>query len=276
MAGTLYIVPTPIGNMGDITLRAKETLEKVHFIAAEDTRVSGRLLQLLNIHSNLVSYHEHNKEKSGKAIVNRILDGEDCALVTDAGTPAVSDPGEDLVRKCRKAGINVIALPGACAAITALSASGLPSRRFSFEGFLPQSNKEREEYLRSVCKDVRTMIFHISPHDTEKDITDLIEFLGDRQAVLAKEITKINEKYFSLTLSQIKDGFKSGEINPKGEFVLIVTGYEADESDMFWADMTIEQHFEHYVNLGLSKMDATKAVAKDRGVPKNEIYKELN
>ncbi|MBR6776288.1 MAG: 16S rRNA (cytidine(1402)-2'-O)-methyltransferase [Clostridia bacterium] len=276
MAGTLYVVPTPIGNMSDITARAKETLEKVHFIAAEDTRVSGRLLQLLDIHSTLVSYHEHNKEKSGKAIVNRILDGEDCALVTDAGTPAVSDPGEDLVRKCRKAGINVVALPGPCAAITALSASGMPSRRFSFEGFLPQSNKEREEYLRSVCKDTRTMIFHVSPHDTEKDLTDLIAYLGDREAVLAKEITKINEKYFSLSLSEIKEGFKSGEINPKGEFVLIVHGYEADETDMFWADMTVTQHFEYYVKMGLSKMDATKAVAKDRGVPKNEIYKELN
>ncbi|MBQ2325496.1 MAG: 16S rRNA (cytidine(1402)-2'-O)-methyltransferase [Clostridia bacterium] len=276
MAGTLYVVPTPIGNMSDITARAKETLEKVHFIAAEDTRVSGRLLQLLDIHSTLVSYHEHNKEKSGKAIVNRILDGEDCALVTDAGTPAVSDPGEDLVRKCRKAGINVVALPGPCAAITALSASGMPSRRFSFEGFLPQSNKEREEYLRSVCKDTRTMIFHVSPHDTEKDLTDLIFYLGDREAVLAKEITKINEKYFSLSLSEIKEGFKSGEINPKGEFVLIVHGYEADETDMFWADMTVTQHFEYYVKMGLSKMDATKAVAKDRGVPKNEIYKELN
>lgn len=276
MAGTLYVVPTPIGNMSDITARAKETLEKVHFIAAEDTRVSGRLLQLLDIHSSLVSYHEHNKEKSGKAIVNRLLDGEDCALVTDAGTPAVSDPGEDLVRKCRKAGINVVALPGPCAAITALSASGMPSGRFSFEGFLPQSNKEREEYLRSVCKDTRTMIFHVSPHDTEKDLTDLIAFLGNREAVLAKEITKINEKYFPLTLSQIKEGFNSGEINPKGEFVLIVHGYEADETDMFWADMTVTQHFEYYVNMGLSKMDATKAVAKDRGVPKNEIYKELN
>lgn len=276
MAGTLYVVPTPIGNMSDITARAKETLEKVHFIAAEDTRVSGRLLQLLDIHSTLVSYHEHNKEKSGKAIVNRLLDGEDCALVTDAGTPAVSDPGEDLVRKCRKAGINVVALPGPCAAITALSASGMPSRRFSFEGFLPQSNKEREEYLRSVCKDTRTMIFHVSPHDTEKDLTDLIAYLGDREAVLAKEITKINEKYFSLSLSEIKEGFKSGEINPKGEFVLIVHGYEADETDMFWADMTVTQHFEYYVKMGLSKMDATKAVAKDRGVPKNEIYKELN
>lgn len=276
MAGTLYVVPTPIGNMNDISIRAKETLEKVHFIAAEDTRVSGRLLQLLGIRSNLVSYHEHNKEKSGKAIVSRILDGEDCALVTDAGTPAVSDPGEDLVRKCRKAGINVVALPGPCAAITALSGSGMPSRRFSFEGFLPQSNKEREEYLQSVCKDTRTMIFHVSPHDTEKDLNDLIAFLGDRRAVLAKEITKINERYFDLTLSQIKEGFKSGEINPKGEFVLIVCGYVSDEADMFWAEMTVNQHFDHYVRLGLSKMDATKAVAKDRGVPKNEIYKELN
>lgn len=276
MAGTLYIVPTPIGNMGDITLRAKEVLAKVHFIAAEDTRVSGRLLQLLDIRSSLVSYHEHNKEKSGKIIVSRILDGEDCALVTDAGTPAVSDPGEDLVRKCRKEGIEVVALPGPCAAITALSASGLPSGRFSFEGFLPQSNKEREEYLRSVCKDTRTMIFHVSPHDTEKDLSDLISFFGNRKAVLAKEITKLNEKYFALTLNEIKDGFATGEINPKGEFVLIVCGYEADESDMFWSDMTVREHFEYYVEMGLSKMDATKAVAKDRGVPKNEIYKELN
>jgi 16S rRNA (cytidine1402-2'-O)-methyltransferase len=197
-------------------------------------------------------------------------------LVTDAGTPAVSDPGEDLVRKCRKEGIEVVALPGPCAAITALSASGLPSRRFSFEGFLPQSNKEREEYLRSVCKDTRTMIFHVSPHDTEKDLSDLISFFGNRKAVLAKEITKLNEKYFALTLNEIKDGFATGEINPKGEFVLIVCGYEADESDMFWSDMTVREHFEYYVEMGLSKMDATKAVAKDRGVPKNEIYKELN
>ncbi len=276
MPGTLYVVPTPIGNLSDITVRAKEVLASVHFVAAEDTRVSGRLLTLLDIQKPLVSYHEHNKSRSGQAILDRLLVGESCALVTDAGTPAISDPGEELVALCRKNNVEVIALPGACAAVTALSGSGMPSRRFSFEGFLPQGGKERAEYLNSIRRDTRTMIFHISPHDSSADISDLISALGDRRAVLAKELTKINERYFVSTLSALRDGFDDGSINRKGEFVLIVGGYIPTEEDSFWAEMSVKQHYDHYVNLGMPRMDAIKAVASDRGVPKNDIYRELN
>jgi 16S rRNA (cytidine1402-2'-O)-methyltransferase len=201
--GVLYVVPTPIGNLSDITPRAKETLENCDFIAAEDTRVSGKLLMLLGIKKPMVSYHEHNKMSEGKKVCERIKSGETCALVTDAGTPAISDPGSELVALCAENGIKVISLPGACAAVTALAGSGIPSRRFCFEGFLPESTAERREYLESIKLEKRTLIYYIAPHDLDKAIAELSRALGNRRCVLAKELTKINEKYFYTTLSEL-------------------------------------------------------------------------
>jgi 16S rRNA (cytidine1402-2'-O)-methyltransferase len=275
MSGTLYIVPTPIGNRGDITDRARETLEQVDFIAAEDTRVGGKLLMMLGIKKPLVSYHEHSKSTVSQSIVERLLSGENCALITDAGTPAVSDPGEKLVAVCSEAGITVTALPGACAAITALSASGLASRRFCFEGFLPENKKERRERIEELAHEKRTFILYISPHDTDKYLSELAEALGDRKCILAKELTKIHERYFRGTAKSVAEEFST--LTPpekKGEFVMICEGNTEEEA--FWKEMTVEAHFEHYLSLGLSKMDACKQVARDRGVGKGDIYKIVN
>lgn len=275
MSGTLYIVPTPIGNLGDITDRAKETLNSVDFIAAEDTRVGGKLLMLLGIKKPLVSYHEHTNKTITEAIVSRIQSGESCALITDAGTPAVSDPGEKLVHACSNAGINVCALPGACAAITAISASGLASRRFCFEGFLPENARERKEKIEELSREKRTFILYISPHDAEDYLSELADKLGGRNAVLAKEITKLHERYFRGTVEMIAKEFNSlSAPEKKGEFVFVCEGMPEDEA--FWKDMTVEEHVDHYINLGLSKMDACKSAARDRGVGKGEIYKIIN
>ena len=275
MSGTLYIVPTPIGNLGDITDRAKETLNNVDFIAAEDTRVGGKLLMLLGIKKPLVSYHEHTNKTITETIVSRIQSGESCALITDAGTPAVSDPGEKLVHACSNAGINVCALPGACAAITAISASGLASRRFCFEGFLPENARERKEKIEELSREKRTFILYISPHDAEDYLSELADKLGSRNAVLAKEITKLHERYFRGTVEMIAEEFNSlSAPEKKGEFVFVCEGMPEDEA--FWKDMTVEEHVDHYINLGLSKMDACKSAARDRGVGKGEIYKIIN
>lgn len=275
MAGTLYIVPTPIGNLGDMTLRAKETLDSVDFIAAEDTRVGGKLLMLLEIKKPLLSYHEHTSKNATEAIVTRIQNGESCALITDAGTPAVSDPGEKLVLACSQAGVTVCALPGACAAITALSASGLPSRRFCFEGFLPENKRERKERIAELSREKRTFILYISPHDAEEYLQALAEALNDRRCVLAKEITKLHERYFRGTVSELAAEFKAlSAPEKKGEYVFICEGMAEEEA--FWVEMSIEEHVEHYISLGMSKMDACKAVARDRNVGKGEIYKAVN
>lgn len=275
MSGTLYIVPTPIGNLGDMTIRAKETLESVDFIASEDTRVGGKLLMLLGIKKPLVSYHEHSSKPIAESIIERILSGENCALITDAGTPAVSDPGEKLVDGCAKAGINICALPGACAAVTAISASGLKSRRFCFEGFLPENANERKERIAELSREKRTFILYISPHDAEKYLKDLAKSLSDRKCVLAKEITKLHERYFRGTVASVSEEFSNLTApEKKGEFVFICEGMPEDE--VFWAEMTVEEHVEHYIALGLSKMDACKATARDRGVGKGDIYKVIN
>jgi len=275
MAGTLYIVPTPIGNLGDMTLRAKETLEAVDFVAAEDTRVGGKLLMLLEIKKPLLSYHEHTSKNATEAIVTRIQNGESCALITDAGTPAVSDPGEKLVFACSQAGVPVCALPGACAAITALSASGLPSRRFCFEGFLPENKRERKERIAELSHEKRTFILYISPHDAEAYLQALADVLKDRRCVLAKEITKLHERYFRGTVSELAAEFKALSVpEKKGEYVFICEGMAEEEA--FWVEMSIEEHVEHYISLGMSKMDACKAAARDRNVGKGEIYKAVN
>ncbi len=275
MAGVLYIVPTPIGNMGDMTLRARETLESVDFVASEDTRVGGKLLMLLGIKKPLVSYHEHTSRSVVDSITERIAAGESCALITDAGTPAVSDPGEKLVSACAKAGVTVCALPGACAAVTALSASGLASRRFCFEGFLPENKRERKERIDELLRERRTFILYISPHDSESYLNELAAAFDNRPCVLAKELTKIHERFFRGGVREVAERFAAlSASEKKGEYVLIIEG--ATESDDFFKDMSIEQHVQHYISLGLSKMDACKAVSRDRGVGKGEIYKIVN
>ncbi len=275
MSGILYIVPTPIGNLGDITERARETLKGVDFVASEDTRVGGKLLMLLGIKKPLVSYHEHSSRSAIENIVQRIAGGEACALITDAGTPAVSDPGERLVAACVEANLSVCALPGACAAVTALSASGLASRRFCFEGFLPENAGERSERIAELSREKRTFILYISPHDAEDYLKELANALGDRNCVLAKELTKLHERFFRGTVATLASDFQAlSPSEKKGEFVFICEGMPEEEA--FWKSMSVEQHVEHYIALGLSKMDACKQTARDRNVGKGEIYKVIN
>jgi len=275
MTGILYIVPTPIGNLGDITARARETLANVDFVAAEDTRVGGKLLMLYDIKKPLVSYHEHSNQNIIDGICDRIEQGESCALITDAGTPAVSDPGEKLVAAAVERSIPVCALPGACAAVTAISASGLSSRRFCFEGFLPENNRQRKERLEELSHEKRTFILYISPHDAEAYLTEMANILGDRRCVLSKELTKVHERHFRGTVEDVAKEFSSlSAPEKKGEYVLVCEGKA--EEDIFWSEMSIEQHVDHYISMGLSKMDACKQTARDRGVGKGEIYKVIN
>lgn len=277
MTGTLYLVPTPIGNLGDLSPRAKETLESCDFVACEDTRVCGKLLFLLGIKKELVQHREHNKKQSAEYIAERLLKGESCALTCDAGTPAVSDPGEVLVAVCRKAGIRVVPLPGACAAVCALSACGLPTRRFVFEGFLPDKGKERKGRLAELAKESRTAVVYTAPHDLTKDLADLAAALGNRRLVLARELTKINEQILQTTLQEALSLAESGEIPQKGEMALVIEGApeSAASEDAFWADMDIPAHVAHYRLLGFSKMDAVKKAARDRGLPKSAVYDEV-
>lgn len=270
--GTLYVVPTPIGNLSDMTERALAVLKDVDFVAAEDTRVSGKLLNLFDIHADFVSYHEHNKASQGEKIVERLKNGQSGAIVTDAGTPAISDPGEDLVAKCRENGVNVVPLPGACAFVTALSASGFPSRRFCFEGFLPTDKNERAAVLDSYKNEKKTVIFYEAPHRVAETAKILLDALGNRRVCAARELTKLNEEFFIGSLSELYESFEAKE--PRGEYVLIVEG-AAETEDAFFAEMTVEQHVAFYESQGLSRMDAIKACAKDRGVPKNTVYKQL-
>ena len=270
--GPLYVVPTPIGNLGDMTERALTVLKNVDFVAAEDTRVSGKLLNLYGIEANFVSYHEHNKASQGEKLVERLKNGESGAIVTDAGTPAVSDPGEDLVAKCRENGVNVVPLPGACAFVTALAGSGFPSRRFCFEGFLPTDKKERSEILDGYKNEKKTVIFYEAPHRVAETAKILLDSLGNRRVCAARELTKLNEEFFTGLLSELCELFEKKE--PRGEYVLIVEGAK-DTGTAFFAEMTVREHVAFYESQGLSRMDAIKACARDRGVPKNTIYKQL-
>ncbi|HBL83951.1 MAG: 16S rRNA (cytidine(1402)-2'-O)-methyltransferase [Clostridiales bacterium GWF2_38_85] len=268
--GALYIVATPIGNMLDITERAKKVLAEVDFIAAEDTRVTGKLMMLLGIKKPFISYYEHNKESRHEAILQRLRQGESAALVTDAGTPAISDPGEKLVKHCRDNGIKVIPVPGANAAITALSASGLPSGRFVFEGFLKDKKSDRVEQIENLSRELRTIILYCAPHDIEEQLKELYVAFGNRDIVIAREITKLNETIISTTLENVQN-------DPpvtKGEFVLIISGYIAS-NDEFWCDISVDEHVEYYKKLSLDTMSACKQVAKDRGLSKSEIYKQI-
>lgn len=269
---TLYVVPTPIGNLSDISARALDVLKYVDFVAAEDTRVSGKLLGLLGIEQNFVSYHEHNKRFAGEKVIERLEAGQSGAIVTDAGTPAISDPGEQLVALCREKGLKVVPIPGACAFVTALSASGFDSRRFTFEGFLPPEKKDRREVLDYYKSDKKTVIFYEAPHKLKDTVKEIYEALGDRRICVARELTKINEEIVTYMLSEFVKVLEEKE--PRGEYVLIVEGAKASET-AFFENMSIEEHVEFYENQGLSRMDAIKACARDRHVPKNAIYKEL-
>ena len=266
----LYLVPTPIGNLSDISPRCRETLANADFIAAEDTRVTLRLLNHLEIKKPLVSYYEHNKEVSGPKIVERILAGETCALVSDAGSPAISDPGEDLVRLCAEAGIPVCAIPGPCAAITALSISALPTGRFCFEGFLSTNKKSRREHLDSLQGERRTMIFYEAPHKLRNTLGDLAMAFGEsRRISLCRELTKLHEEVLRMSLGEAIAYYAEQE--PRGEYVLIVEGASevAEESLTLEGALTmVAQQMEQ----GLSKKDAVKAVAKLTGFPKNALY----
>ncbi len=269
--GVLYLVATPIGNMSDISERAIKVLTNVDFVAAEDTRNSGKLLSYFGIKQNYVSYHEHNKAEVGNKIVERLINGETCALVTDAGMPAISDPGEDLVRLCGENGIKVTCVTGACALTTALVLSGLSTRRFSFEGFLNGTNNEKKAFLDKIKDDDRTLIFYEAPHKLKLTLDLMFTVFGNRKITLCRELTKINEEINRTTIEEAVDLYKSKE--PRGEYVLIVEG-AASKTSNDWENLSIDEHIAFYVeNTGISKMDAIKKVAKDRGVPKGEIYK---
>ena len=270
MSAMLYLVPTPIGNLGDISLRCRETLENADFIAAEDTRVTLKLLNHLGIKKNLVSYYEHNKATQGSRIVERILAGETCALVSDAGSPAISDPGEDLVKQCAAAGIPVCAIPGPCAAITALSISGQATGRFCFEGFLSTAKKSRWEHLDALKKEQRTMIFYEAPHKLLTTLTDLREvFGGDRPISLCRELTKLHEEVVRTTLAEAVTRYT--ETPPKGEFVLIVAGAPAEQQEAP-SETDAAARVSQLMAEGVSRKDAVKQAAKELGLPKNVVY----
>lgn len=271
--GTLYLVATPIGNLSDLSDRAYKVLSEVDFIAAEDTRNTGKLLSAIGISKSMTSYYEHNKKSSGEHILKRLLAGESCALVTDAGTPAISDPGEDIVRDCIAAGIRVTSIPGAAAVIVALTLSGMNTRRFAFEGFLPVKGRERKEMLSELAFEKRTLVLYEAPHKLKNTLDDLCEYFGaDRRIALCRELTKLNEEVMRCTLSEAVEYYS--ENDPRGEYVLVLEGASAEVNTAFWQDMTVDAHIEYYISQGLKKMDAIKQVAKDRGVPKNEIYKQ--
>ena len=270
MAGMLYLVPTPIGNLGDVSERAREILETVDFIAAEDTRVTLKLLNHLGIRKSLVSYYEHNKAFSGDRIVERILAGETCAQVSDAGSPAISDPGEDLVKQCVAAGIRVCAIPGPCAAITALSISGQSTGRFCFEGFLSTAKKSRREHLESLKKESRTMIFYEAPHKLSATLQDLLEAFGpDRPISLCRELTKLHEEVIRTDLQGAVTYYE--ENAPKGEFVLIRAG-APEEKEEAASPQDAAARVAALIAGGLSRKDAVKQAAQELGLPKNTVY----
>ncbi len=274
--GVLYLVSTPIGNLSDISERALKVLSEVDFIAAEDTRNTLRMLTHFGISRPLVSYFEHNKAERGEHIAARLEGGESCALVTDAGTPAVSDPGEDLVRLCAERGIPVTAVPGACAGICALTLSALSTVRFCFEGFLPMKKSERRERLEALSREERTMIFHEAPHKLRATLDDLERcFGGERHISLCRELTKLNEEIMRVTLSAAVAYYKEHE--PRGEYVLVVEGGTRAESGFSEnTELSVEEQVELYIGSGMSKMEAIKKTARERGVPKNDIYKLFN
>lgn len=277
MAGTLYLCATPIGNLEDMTFRAVRTLKEVDLIAAEDTRNSVKLLNHFEIQTPMTSYHEYNKYDKGRKLVEQLLAGKDIALITDAGTPGISDPGEELVQMCHEAGVTVTAVPGAAACVTALTISGLPTRRFAFEAFLPAEKKEREAVLETLEKEQRTIVLYEAPHRLVKTLNILLERLGERRVSVCRELTKRHETVYRANLSEAAAYYAGNP--PKGECVVVISGksrqeIEKEEKEK-WADMSIEEHMEYYLSQGFDKKEAMKRTAKDRGVPRREIYNSL-
>lgn len=277
MAGKLYLCATPIGNLEDMTFRVVRTLGEVDLIAAEDTRNSIKLLNHFEIKTPMTSYHEYNKIEKGKKLVEKLQEGMNIALITDAGTPGISDPGEELVKMCYEAGIEVTSLPGPAACITALTLSGLSTRRFAFEAFLPTDKKEKQAVLGELENETRTIIMYEAPHRLVKTLHELLENLGNRKITVCRELTKKHETAFATTLEEAVRYYE--ENDPKGECVLVIEGRSREELRQEevakWEEMSIEEHMEHYLKQGVSKKDAMKLVAKDRGVSKRDIYQSL-
>ena len=272
MAGTLHLVATPIGNLGDFSPRGVETLQTADFIAAEDTRVSVKLLNHFGIKKPLVSYHEHNRAAAGQAILARLLAGESCALVTDAGTPAISDPGEDLVRLCGENGVTVEAIPGCCAAICALAVSGLPTGRFTFEGFLSANKKERRTALLKLKCEERTMVFHEAPHKLRATLADMAEILGDRPAALCRELTKLHEETLRTTLLQAAELYREKE--PRGEYVLVVAGAQPAEEPAVSLEEGVRR-VQRLREAGMKMKEAVRTVSAQKKIKKNDLYEAV-
>ena len=267
---TLYLVATPIGNMSDLSPRGIKILSEVDIIAAEDTRNTQKMLNILGIKNKTISYYEHNKAEKGQVIIDMLLEGRSVALVSDAGTPAISDPGEDIVKLCCQNNIQVTSVPGCCAAINALTLSGLSTRRFTFEGFLPFQKKERKDKLEQISKLPYTLILYEAPHKLLSTLADLNEYMSDRKIALCREMTKLNEEIIRTT---IKDAIKLySEKSPKGEYVLIIEGYNEENDKTVTESLSIKDQVQLYIDDGISKMDAIKKVAKERNIPKSEVY----
>ncbi len=277
MAGTLYLCATPIGNLEDITYRVLRTLKEVDLIAAEDTRNSIKLLNHFDIQTPMTSYHEFNKIDKAYQLVNKLKEGKSIALITDAGTPGISDPGEDIVRICYEEGIEVTSLPGAAACITALTMSGRSTRRFAFEAFLPKDKKERARVLEELKNETRTIILYEAPHHLLKTVRELLEVLGDRELTICRELTKKHEEKIQTSLSSLLSYYEEKE--PRGEYVLVICGRSLEEikaeKEASWESLSIEEHMAHYEAKGIDRKEAMKLVAKDRGVSKRDIYQAL-
>ena len=277
MSGTLYLCATPIGNLEDMTFRCVRILKEVDLIAAEDTRNSIKLLNHFDIHTPMTSYHEYNKIAKAHTLIEHLENGEDIALITDAGTPGISDPGEELVAMCQEAGITVTAVPGAAACITALTISGLSTRRFAFEAFLPTDKKERQAVLNELTEETRTMIIYEAPHRLVRTLELPLATLGDRRIRICRELTKKHETVFATTISAAVEYYKEQE--PKGECVLVIEGKsrqeQIEEERQKWEEMSIQEHMDYYMDQGIQKKEAMKMVAKDRGVGKRDIYQAL-
>lgn len=277
MTGTLYLCATPIGNLEDITFRVLRTLKEVDLIAAEDTRNSIKLLNHFEIKTPMTSYHEFNKIEKAYQLVDKIKAGQDVALITDAGTPGISDPGEDIVRICYEEGVPVTSLPGAAACITALTMSGRPTRRFAFEAFLPRDKKQRQEVIEELKNETRTIIIYEAPHHLVKTITELYNALGDRELTVCRELTKKHEEKQQTTFSELLEYSKENE--PRGEYVLVICGRSREEikkeKQQSWETMSVEEHMKLYESQGIDHKEAMKLVAKDRGVSKRDIYQQL-
>lgn len=277
MTGTLYLCATPIGNLNDMTPRVVETLQEVDVIAAEDTRNSIKLLNHFQIKTPMTSYHEYNKVEKADQLIRQLQEGKNIALITDAGTPAISDPGEVLVAKCQEAGISVTSLPGCCALITALTLSGLPARRFCFEGFLPSDKKEKKFILDELREETRTIILYEAPHHLKRTLSELYEVLGERKITLCRELTKRFEAVFPTTLENALAYYEENE--PKGEYVLVLSGKDPkqilQDKQQEWTEISLEEHMKIYEDQGIDHKEAMKKVAKDRGISKREVYQAL-